>query len=94
MTSKLKTTGKYSHKQYKCSECGKEESHGTNHWGEIYPYCYTCRKQTVWKCLEPIPEGYTTPKPWKLVQIGDICEIKQGLRLDAKHHILKKVRED
>lgn len=92
MAEKLKTTGKYSYKPYQCTGCGQEKEQGTNHWGDIYPYCSVCCTTTVWKCLEPIPEGYTTPAPWKIVKLGDICEIKQGMRLDPKKHILKKVR--
>ena len=70
------TTGKYSHKPYRCTQCGREESHGTNHWGSIYPYCTTCITTTVWECLEAVPEGYSIPEEWKLVKLGDIAEIK------------------
>ena len=69
----MKTTGKYSHKLYKCSECGHESSLGTNHWGECYPRCPKCGKQTIHKCLEPILEGYGIPEPWKMVKLGDIA---------------------
>ena len=77
----MKTTGKYSLKPYKCSGCGAEQEIGTNHWGECYPHCNFCNKQTVWKCLAEVPEGYTTPEPWKFVKLGDICEIVTGLPL-------------
>lgn len=70
------TTGKYSHKPYKCTGCGTEKSQGTNHWGAIYPYCRRCCKITVWECLEPVPEGYGVPEPWKIVKLGDIADIK------------------
>ena len=63
----MKTTGTYSHKPYRCTKCGREEKIRTNHWGECYPYCKTCRMQTAWECLEPVPEGYTKPEPWKTV---------------------------
>lgn len=73
----LPTTGKYYAKPYKCSGCGKEEMHGTNHWGSIYPMCKVCR-ETHWVCLEPVPEGYGVPEEWKKVRLGDICEIIEG----------------
>lgn len=88
---KLKVTGKYSVKAYQCTECGSKKEIGTNHWGDCYPHCYICNKQTVWKCNEPVPEGYTTPKPWKAVKLSDILKI-ETLSIDPKTHILKKVR--
>lgn len=72
----MKTTGKYSHKKYKCRECNQTELHGTNHWGAIYPFCSNCRTITIWDCMEPIPEGYQMPVEWEIVKLGDICEIK------------------
>lgn len=72
---RLKKTGPYSQKPYQCETCGREETHGTNHWGFIYPYCRTCDRQTSWKCLEEIPEGYTIPEKWTFVRLGDVCEI-------------------
>lgn len=81
------TTGKYSQKMYKCQTCGHESLHGTNHWGEIYPRCRECG----WKhpmeigqvhiCLEKPPEGMGIPQPWKMVKLGDVCEIVQGRKL-------------
>jgi len=71
----MKTTGKYSIKPYQCIRCGKEEEHGTNHWGEIYPFCSVCREYTVWTCLEEMPEGYEKPKTWNKVRLGDIANI-------------------
>lgn len=71
----MKTTGKYSNKPYRCMQCGTEKLLGTNHWGECYPFCYVCQTTTVWECLEPIPDGYKKPEPWKLVKLGDVCEI-------------------
>jgi len=70
-----RTTGKYSYKLYRCTTCGLEKELGTNHWGECYPACSICRKQTVWECLEPLPEGYTRPDPWKFVKLGDVADI-------------------
>ena len=75
MEKKIKITGQYSQKPYQCSGCGKEETRGTNHWGDIYPYCQSCRSVTVWNCLEAIPDGYVKPKPWKIVKLGDIVSI-------------------
>lgn len=77
----MPTTGKYSHKQYKCRRCGAIESHGTNHWGAIYPRCKSCSwknpmsPQVTMDCLEPIPEGFDKPEEWKQVKLGDVCEI-------------------
>jgi hypothetical protein len=78
----MKTIGKYSMKPYRCTRCGNEEEHGTNHWGEIYPPCKSCQWKhpmtigSIWECLEDPPEGYGKPKPWKTVKLGDICKIK------------------
>lgn len=77
------TTGKVSSKLYRCTRCGHEEHHSTNHWGEIYPRCRNCSWKNpmdpmpVWECLEPMPEGYEKPAPWKKVKLGDICDIKR-----------------
>jgi DNA-directed RNA polymerase subunit RPC12/RpoP len=77
-----KITGKVTPKLYKCTECGFEQLHSTNHWGEIYPSCPNCSWKkpmqlgVVWECLEPIPEGYQKPEPWKMVKLGDICSIE------------------
>jgi len=82
MSNKKPITGKYSRKDYRCTRCGHVQSHGTNHWGEIYPRCDNCQWKhpmqvgSVWECLEPMPEGYEKPKPWRKVKLGDIVEIK------------------
>ncbi len=68
-------TGKYTCKTYRCTGCGTEKQIGTNHWGQCYPYCGKCNTITVWECLEPVPDGYGVPEPWKLVSLGDVCEI-------------------
>lgn len=73
MTKKLKTTGKYSVKEYKCRRCGAIEEHGTNHYGAIYPTCKSC-SWIIMDCLEPMPEGYKKPEEWKMVKLGDILE--------------------
>jgi hypothetical protein len=70
---KKPTTGKYSQKMYKCTKCGKKQVHGTNHWGFIYPRC-SCG-ETLWECLEKVPDGYGIPEQWKKVRLGDIVEI-------------------
>lgn len=77
----MKTTGNYTRKPYECTECGREEEIGTNHWGECYPFCRSCHKQTTWKCNEPAPAGYGKPMKWKRVKLGDIVEIKKGVKL-------------
>lgn len=80
----MRTTGKYSHKMYRCTRCGREQLQGTNHWGEIYPRCPGCSwknpmdPQPVWVCLEPRPEGYDVPEPWTKVTLGEIITIKGG----------------
>jgi DNA-directed RNA polymerase subunit RPC12/RpoP len=80
-SSRLKTTGAYSMKRYRCTRCGRIELRGTNHWGDIYPQCAGCSWKNpldpfpVWKCLEKMPKGYTKPAPWKKVRLGDIAEI-------------------
>jgi len=58
----MKTTGKYSVKPYQCSVCSAE--HFTD-------------PIAVWECLEPMPEGYEKPTPWKKVLLGDIATIKE-----------------
>lgn len=75
-TIPLKTTGKYSQKNYKCRNCGKEKLIGTNHWGAVYPSCACSRGgPAIWDCLEPVPEGYTKPEEWKIMRLGDVCKI-------------------
>lgn len=77
----MKTTGKYSTKRFKCTRCGLEQLSGTNHWGEFYDRCNGCSWKNpmdpivTWKCLEPMPEGFEAPAPWRKVTLGDICEI-------------------
>lgn len=65
-------------KSYKCQACGHIIEASTNHYGEFYDRCRNCS----WKspmdpikthvCLEPLPEGWTKPEPWKKVKLGDI----------------------
>jgi DNA-directed RNA polymerase subunit RPC12/RpoP len=75
------TTGKYTQKKYKCTACGHEGLHGTNHYGDIYPRCTKCgwmrpmEMGQVHVCLEPVPEDMGVPEPWKTVKLGDICKI-------------------
>ncbi len=59
-------------KAYQCDECGREEEIDTNHWGECYPFCKTCERQTTWRPSEEIPDGAWTPEPWKKVTITKI----------------------
>jgi len=82
----MQTTGKYSVKLYKCTRCGLEQKHGTNHWGEIYPRCKGCSWKNpmdptaVMVCLETMPSGYEKLAPWKKVKLGDVCGIiEEGL---------------
>jgi len=72
------TTGKYSHKKYKCDGCGHEFTTGTNHWGAIYMCCPRCRNRdgSVNRCMEPCPDTHQLPEEWKTVRLGDIVEIR------------------
>jgi DNA-directed RNA polymerase subunit RPC12/RpoP len=76
-------TGPYTHKRYKCTSCGHESLHGTNHYGEIYPRCRNCGWKNpmelgqVHRCLEKLPEGWGVPEPWKRVKLGDIVNIEK-----------------
>jgi hypothetical protein len=79
----MSMTGKYSHKLYQCSNCQHKHLVGTNHWGETYGRCPNCAWKTPGQifpqiCLEPIPDGYTTPPAWKIVKLGDVADIRQG----------------
>lgn len=69
-------TGKYSIKKYQCIDCKTIENIGTNHWGECYPFCETCRSPTVWQCLDPIPKGYGIPEPWRIMKLADLLNLK------------------
>jgi hypothetical protein len=81
-------TGKYSIKKYRCTnpDCLHEHNVGTNHWGEIYSRCPKCAWKTPMnpypqECMESAPEGYGIPEKWTIVRLGDIAEIKHGVRL-------------
>ncbi len=79
----MKTTGIYSQKRYKCTRCGLIQTHGTNHWGSIYPSCSGCSwknplsPQTTMVCMEKMPKGYKKPEEWTSVKLGDIATIKK-----------------
>lgn len=95
MSETKPTTGRYSIKRYQCKRCGHESQEGTNHWGEIYSRCSNCSwkyplEATVKVCLEPVPEGYGTPEPWKIVKLGDVAEIKPGAFLAASKAYFKE----
>lgn len=77
----MKTIGKVSWKTYECLRCGNEESHQTNHWGNIYNIrCKGCAWKdpmqpfSEFKCCEDLPEGFEKPEPWKTVTIGDLLK--------------------
>jgi ribosomal protein S14 len=72
----LPTTSKYSHKNYKCTKCGKVSDQGTNHYGFIYPACRVCGN-TEHECLEPVPEGMGIPEKWKKMTLGDLVTITE-----------------
>ena len=82
METKKPTTGPYSQKRYRCDRCGLEQTHGSNHWGEIYPACRGCSgrnplsPQAAMTCLEPMPEGYDRPMPWRMVKLSEVVEVK------------------
>lgn len=76
----MKVTGKVEVKRYRCCECGHEQQMSTNHYGEVYSRCPRCG----WKhpgqsgrhaCVEPLPPGWTTPEPWKVVKIAEVATI-------------------
>lgn len=76
----MPTTGEMAEKKYKCQGCGHESMHYTNHYGEFYERCPKCSWKTpmdpvrVYECLEPLPEGWQKPPPWKKVKLGDVME--------------------
>ena len=78
-------TGKYTQKLYRCTRCGHEELHGTNHYGEIYPRCNNCswrnplQPQATHICLESLPEGWGTPEPWRFAKLGEVAKVLQVL---------------
>ena len=78
-------TGQYSQKNYRCKDCGFTRLEGTNHYGDIYSRCPECSWKVgqglVSECVDPLPEGWGTPEPWKLVKLGDIAEIQGGVRI-------------
>ena len=69
-------TGKVSWKTYKCEGCGQESNHSTNHYGEIYCQCEGCSCKVL-VCQEPLPEGWGTPEPWKMVNLGDVLDTSE-----------------
>jgi len=75
MSTKKKIFSKVSCKTYECLRCGNKVKKQTNHFGEIYPFCFYCQSQVPHKCLDPIPKDMKVPKPWKMAKIGDICGI-------------------
>lgn len=78
----MQITGKVEPKKYQCTCCGHESIRSTNHYGEIYIRCSKCSWKSpmepikVHECLESLPEGWSKPKPWKLVKLGDVADIK------------------
>jgi hypothetical protein len=86
MKTEKPTTGKYSHKKYRCTRCGHESMIGTNHWGPCYPFCKGCswshpmQPQSGHICLEAPPEGMGIPQPWVFAKLGDIAQITVGAR--------------
>lgn len=94
-----KTIGKYSYKQYKCRRCGSIESVGTNHWGEIYSPCKNCNWKhpmdgnPTWDCLEPMPDGYDKPEPWKKVKLGDLIETKGANEMTDEQKQINELKE-
>lgn len=77
----MRTTGKITSKRYRCTECGHEKMTSTNHYGEFYDRCPKCSWKSpmdptkTWECLEPLPEGWKKPTPWKKMKLGDVAEI-------------------
>ena len=76
-------TGKCSHKDYKCDTCGNVSSQGTNHWGAIYIRCPGCgwkhpMEIQIHRCVDPCPDTHNLPEEWKVLTLGDLCEIEGG----------------
>lgn len=72
------TTNFVSVKPYRCKSCGNGKGMSTNHYGEVYPHCRICNRQTTWECMIPIPKNMSTPTAWKQVKLGDIARIIQA----------------
>jgi DNA-directed RNA polymerase subunit RPC12/RpoP len=78
------TIGKVTMKRYRCRGCGRESMRSTNNYGDIYITCNTCSWKTppelisTYECLEPLPEDWERPEPWKVVKLGDIADIVKG----------------
>lgn len=76
------TTSTISSKLYRCTDCGVEEHHSTNHYGDIYCKCRKCgwkyplRLGGHFKCLTPCPPHLDIPEPWAEIKLGDIATIK------------------
>jgi predicted nucleic acid-binding Zn ribbon protein len=87
MSETLQTTGKVSFKRYQCKDCGNIVELSTNHYGEIYPTCRKCGWKhpdslgQVHTCLEPVPSGWSVPKPWTSIKLNDLIKI-----LGCTHH--------
>lgn len=72
-------------KPYKCSHCGHKTTQSTNHYGQTYSFgnynkCPNCgwkrpMEITVWEYDGVMPEGEKVPEPWKIVKLGNICDI-------------------
>ena len=85
----MKTTGRLSVKKYRCKECGHEEQHSTNHWGETYswgtsstcPKCPPYKRPNTWVCCEEPPEGFGKPEPWNIVSVRKWGKIPFALAL-------------
>ena len=74
----MKIIGKITRKRYMCTLCQREIETETNHYGEIYPWCNSCRRITVHVCMEKIPEGWGVPEPWQLKRLGDLVTEEVG----------------
>ena len=83
-------TGYLTAKRYQCTSCGHITTESTNHYGDIYPRCPNCgwkhpmETGQVFKCLEPLPEGWSTPAPWKTVKLGDVTQVTVARRRTTK----------
>lgn len=77
---------RYGHKLYRCTDCGHESLHGTNHYGEIYPRCRECgwkhplKVGVTHELVGPVPEGGWVPEPWGTVTLGEVATITTGGR--------------
>lgn len=77
----MQITGRITAKRYRCTRCGAESTESTNHYGDFYPMRPRCcgwkhpLEAATFECLEPLPEGWARPEPWRKVRLGDLVKV-------------------